>query len=596
MKRPWLANFWWSGMVENTDNTKQLSTSRKLKHRVTHCGQGLARCPLPAASCPLPAARCQLLLQLVEMSEPKARDCPRKITAELNTGKEASEGQNQEGSGGSGGPQQGEEREQTETGCVQQGVEEEEEGEEEELEEEEGETSVKDVVVTEGEVDMEEDEESLKVPHLKRKCTEDSESSQAKKVTNRGGFTKREFYRLKETLCDIRKDINAQSEDDEASLEARVEVQDSAAPGPSSMLCSSGNTTLEKVVGEVKPACSCSRDEQSTGRGQEALPVFKLVSASCIRITSGFIITYPLMPRSHCHGEQGMREDGAGFPTEPTVALSYTAGNTQKPFSQTGFLGTLRHSLTNEHLLSPIIQARIFLEEITVMSSHSVGNKATAGQSRRLNAAECDIRTPFARTGLVDPGRGPPGQRGAQQPCAVRRVSALRAGRFAPLRVDGGESHKLYPPVVARVRGYQHSDATVVWRASYHPPPGTTKLSGLTDTFHWVTHSSAEQSLDQVDVQKEKPEARTRCVSGGPNQAGGRRRKKVPMDGWASSPLALRDLHQSATQATPCAPSFYYSTSPAALLLPPSNQPGGLGTVSNVAFEIKSCPVTTHNS
>lgn len=32
MKRPWLANFWWSGIVENTDNTKQLNTSRKLKH------------------------------------------------------------------------------------------------------------------------------------------------------------------------------------------------------------------------------------------------------------------------------------------------------------------------------------------------------------------------------------------------------------------------------------------------------------------------------------------------------------------------------------------------------------------------------------
>jgi len=60
-------------------------------------------------------------------------------------------------------------------------VEEEEEREEEEVEE--GETSVKDVVVTESEVDMEEDEESLKVPHLKRKCAEDSESSQAKRVT-----------------------------------------------------------------------------------------------------------------------------------------------------------------------------------------------------------------------------------------------------------------------------------------------------------------------------------------------------------------------------------------------------------------------------
>jgi len=30
----------------------------------------------------------------------QARDCPRKRTAELNTGKAASEGQNQEGTGG----------------------------------------------------------------------------------------------------------------------------------------------------------------------------------------------------------------------------------------------------------------------------------------------------------------------------------------------------------------------------------------------------------------------------------------------------------------------------------------------------------------
>lgn len=31
MKSPWLANFWCSGMVENTDSTKQLKTSRKLE-------------------------------------------------------------------------------------------------------------------------------------------------------------------------------------------------------------------------------------------------------------------------------------------------------------------------------------------------------------------------------------------------------------------------------------------------------------------------------------------------------------------------------------------------------------------------------------
>lgn len=33
MKSPWLANFWCSWMVENTDRTKQLNTSRKLKGR-----------------------------------------------------------------------------------------------------------------------------------------------------------------------------------------------------------------------------------------------------------------------------------------------------------------------------------------------------------------------------------------------------------------------------------------------------------------------------------------------------------------------------------------------------------------------------------
>jgi len=80
--------------------------------------------------------------------------------------------------------------------------------------------------------------------------------------------------------------------------------------------------------------------------------------------------------------------------------------------------------------------------------------------------AVLELSEAFARTRRVDPVRGPPGQRGAQQTCPVRQVSALRAGRFASLRVDGGQSHRLYPPVVARVRGYQHSGATVVWRAS----------------------------------------------------------------------------------------------------------------------------------
>lgn len=68
----------------------------------------------------------------------------------------------------------------------------------------------------------------------------------------------------------------------------------------------------------------------------------------------------------------------------------------------------------------------------------------------------------LACTGRVGPGSRRPRQRGAQQPCAVRRVPALRGGRLASLRVDGGESHELYPPVVVRSRRDQHSDAAVV--------------------------------------------------------------------------------------------------------------------------------------
>jgi len=48
--------------------------------------------------------------------------------------------------------------------------------------EEERETVVREVLLTESEADMEEDEESLKVPRLK-KCGEDGENPQAKKVT-----------------------------------------------------------------------------------------------------------------------------------------------------------------------------------------------------------------------------------------------------------------------------------------------------------------------------------------------------------------------------------------------------------------------------
>lgn len=72
----------------------------------------------------------------------------------------------------------------------------------------------------------------------------------------------------------------------------------------------------------------------------------------------------------------------------------------------------------------------------------------------------------FAGRGCVGAGSGRPRQRGAQEPRAVRRVPALRRGRLAPLCVDGGESHKLDASVIVGSRGRQHSDATVVGRAS----------------------------------------------------------------------------------------------------------------------------------
>lgn len=72
----------------------------------------------------------------------------------------------------------------------------------------------------------------------------------------------------------------------------------------------------------------------------------------------------------------------------------------------------------------------------------------------------------LAGSGRVGPGSWRPGQRGAQQTRAVGRVSALRRGRLASLRVDSGESHELYAPLVVRTRRHQHSDAAVVRRTS----------------------------------------------------------------------------------------------------------------------------------
>ncbi|TNN55730.1 hypothetical protein EYF80_034030 [Liparis tanakae] len=113
---------------------------------------------------------------------------------------------------------------------------------------------------------MEEDEESFKVPRLKRKCGEDGENSQAKKVTadrrdSRGAefdqkrhveledyfpdrdklftsagyyttkkrrkpFTNREFCRLKKFLYDLRKVMDAERE------EKKAEEEEPGASGP----------------------------------------------------------------------------------------------------------------------------------------------------------------------------------------------------------------------------------------------------------------------------------------------------------------------------------------------------------------------------
>lgn len=74
----------------------------------------------------------------------------------------------------------------------------------------------------------------------------------------------------------------------------------------------------------------------------------------------------------------------------------------------------------------------------------------------------------LAGGGHVGAGSGGSGQRGAQQPRAVRGVPALRGGRLAPLRLDGGESHELHPLVVARSRGHEHPDAAVVGGTPEH--------------------------------------------------------------------------------------------------------------------------------
>lgn len=80
--------------------------------------------------------------------------------------------------------------------------------------------------------------------------------------------------------------------------------------------------------------------------------------------------------------------------------------------------------------------------------------------------AVLQLSVALAWGGRVGPGTGRAGQRGAQQTRAVWRVSSLRGGRLASLRVDSGESDELYPPVVVRSWGRQHSDAAVVGRTS----------------------------------------------------------------------------------------------------------------------------------
>lgn len=86
----------------------------------------------------------------------------------------------------------------------------------------------------------------------------------------------------------------------------------------------------------------------------------------------------------------------------------------------------------------------------------------SSGSFQHVVEAVLQLSVAFARSGCVAPGSGWSWQRGAQQACAVRRVSALRGGRLASLGVYSGESHELHPPVVVRSRGHEHSDAAVV--------------------------------------------------------------------------------------------------------------------------------------
>lgn len=108
--------------------------------------------------------------------------------------------------------------------------------------------------------------------------------------------------------------------------------------------------------------------------------------------------------------------------------------------------------------------------QIEVVNSHEcmVDECPSSWSFQDVVQTVLQLSAAFAGGGRVGPGSGRTGQGSPQQTCAVRRVPTFRCGWLAPLRVDGGESHELYPPVVVRSRGHQHSDAAVIGRTSQH--------------------------------------------------------------------------------------------------------------------------------
>lgn len=115
----------------------------------------------------------------------------------------------------------------------------------------------------------------------------------------------------------------------------------------------------------------------------------------------------------------------------------------------------------------------------------------------------------------------------------------------------------------------------------YWESPTTTPLSvGLASSPRTVPHASLLHAISQ----QSKP--------GRVEQ----RSKKVSTDRPGLLVPSGIYVYESFTEAIPRNPFFYYSASPAPVLLSSSNQHSELGGVSNMASGIKAAPVTTHNS